>query len=265
MTPTITLKLHPDGVAAPALRAAANCREIVDFYFNALENTDLSKAPEATHDARPFFRFNMNLSGLSSEQRRQLHESWILSKAFQDLMRGLRASLEEAFFFIQLMDTGTFRAASEGTLEQVLRPFRRRALAMNFPQLLEAVNARLDKPLRFAEAYQSLQDARNCLEHGNGIVAPKNAKTGGKMILQFPFMKVFVERNGEQVEVSGGFVSGGEMLMITTSLRTREYEVGQRLNISAADFEEIAFACWHFAVELARNLPKSPAGLELPE
>lgn len=71
-------------------------------------------------------------------------------------MRGVRASLEEAYFFIQLATAGSIRVESDGTLEEILQPFRKRAADMNFPMLLEAVNARLDKPLFFAEAYQSM-------------------------------------------------------------------------------------------------------------
>lgn len=161
----LRLTLHPDGVAAPALQAAANCREVIDFYFNALNQADLSRSPEVAQGPGPFFRFQFNGPNLTTEQRRRFHETWILAKAFQDLMRGVRTSLEEAYFFIQLVDEGTLQIKTDSTLEEILRPYRKKAARMKFPQLLEAVNPRLDKPLAFAEAYQSLQDARNCLEH----------------------------------------------------------------------------------------------------
>lgn len=258
MSENLQLTLHPDGVAAPALRAAATCREIIDFYFNALAGADLSKPQEVEPGTGPLFRLQFNGAELNAEERRQRHESWILSKAFQDLMRGVRASLEEAYFFIRLMDLGSFRAEISSTLDEILRPFREEAANMKFPPLLDAVNARLDKPLVFGQAYQSLQDARNCLEHRNGIVGQRDAKSDGKLILQFPRMLLFVERDGQRIEILRGHISKGEMLKLKMQLRKREYEIGQRLEISAGDFEEIAFACWHFAGELVRNLPKQP-------
>jgi hypothetical protein len=261
----LQLTLHPDGVAAPALQAAATCREVVDLYFNALAGADLSKPPEVEPGTGPLFRLQFNGRELDAEQRRQRHESWILSKAFQDLMRGVRASLEEAYFFIRLMDIGSFRAEVSGTLHEVLQPFRDEAAGMNFPALLDAVNARLDRPLEFSQAYQSLQDARNCLEHRNGVVGQRDAKSDGKLLLQFPRMLLFVERDGKQVEILRGHVSQGEILKFKIDLRKREYEIGQRLELSAVDFEEIAFACSQFAGDLARNLPKQPAGLALPK
>jgi hypothetical protein len=254
--PRIDLQLNPDGVAAPAQLAATVCREVVDLYFDALNKADLSKKPEAPEN-EAFFRFDSKGPDFSAEQRRAIHETWILSKAFQDLMRGVRASLDEAYFFIQLLDMGHLTARTSATVEEILRPYRQKAVAMKFPVLLAAVNARLDKPLEFAAAYQSMQDARNCLEHRGGNVGQIDAKTNGKMVLQFPRMMMFVEQNGERIELYSGFrVEAGQWIMGALDLRRREYEIGQRLTLTAADFEEIAFACSHFAGQLATNLSR---------
>lgn len=77
------------------------------------------------------------------------------------------------------------------------------------------------------------------------------------MALQFPEIMLFVERDGERIEISRGFVSQGEMLLIKTELRKREYEIGQQLITTTSDFENIAFACWCFGRDLAQNLPKT--------
>jgi hypothetical protein len=90
----IDIQLNPDGVAAPTHVAAITCREIIDFYFDALARADLSKKPSAPEGH--FFRFDLKGPDLSAAERRAIHENWILAKAFQELMRGVRASLEEA-------------------------------------------------------------------------------------------------------------------------------------------------------------------------
>lgn len=254
----IDVQLNPDVVAEPAQMAAAICREVVDLYFDALNKADLSKKP-VPPDGETFFRFEQKGPDFNAEERRAAHETWILARAFQDLMRGVRASLDEAYFFIQLLDTGRIRARTSSTLEEVLYPYRQAAARMNFPEVLSKVNARLDKPLEFAEAFQSMQDTRNCLEHRGGMVGRVDAKTNGKMVLQFPRLLMFVEREGERHEIHSGFsVMKGEWIMGSLELRKREYQIGQRFTLTAADFEEIAFACAHFAGELARNLPKRP-------
>lgn len=257
--PKIEIQLNPNGVVAPAQQASVVCREVVDFYFTALSKADLSKQPEPPDAPEgTAFRFNVSATDLDAEKREKLHKNWILSKAFQDLMRGLRASLEEAFFFVELLAAGQLRAPSDGTLNEILRPYRDRAAGMRFPALLEAVNKRLIKPLEFVEAYKSMQSARNCLEHRGGIVGLPDVQADGRLVLEFPKLKIFIERNGDEVDVHNGMeVEGGEVLQVRIGIQRREYALGEQLAISAADFDQIAFACWQFAEWLGANLPKS--------
>ncbi len=257
VNPKIELQLHPDGVAAPAQIAALTCREIVDFYFAALATADLSKKPPAPEGI--FFRFAFSGPELSTTDRRSLHENWILAKVFQELMRGVRASLEEAFFLTELIAAGTITAQSSSTLDEILAPFRRKAADLNFPPLLAEVNKRLERPLEFIDAYQSMQAARNCLEHRAGIVSKSDAGPGGTMELRFPGLKFFVSREGNEIDVHEGMaVEAGTEILTRLEVRTRKFNVGERLTITAADFDEIAFACFHFASQLAHLLPKIP-------
>jgi hypothetical protein len=254
--PKIELTLNPNGVVAPTHSAATTCREVIDLYFDALAKTDLSKRPPRPEG--PFFRFDTTDLELSATDRRSLHESWILSKAFTDLMRGVRASLEEAYLFIELLSAGTIIAQSSGTLDDVFAPFRKRAADLKFPSLLAHVNARLAKPLEFIDAYRSMQSARNCFEHRGGIVGKVDAPDG-TLILRFPALRAFVVRNDREIELYPDFpVEAGEDLAMQLIVRERQFMVGEPLRLSAADFDEIAFACIHFANELGRLLPKSP-------
>ena len=256
--PSIQITLHPDGVAAPSQTAAAVCREVVDFYLDAVGKADLTPRPPAPEDA--FFRFNVQGPNLSEAQRRALYENWILAKAFQDLMRGVRASLEEAFLFVELLAVGQMKATSNSTVDDVIAPFRNDAAKRNFPPLLAHVNSKLEKSLEFVDAYQSMQDARNCLEHRAGIVGKKDASEDGVMRLRFPRVKMFLVRDGEEIELQRGTaVEAGTEIFMRLDLRVREFKVGEPLTIVAADFDEIAFACYYFGNQLARRLPKGAA------
>jgi hypothetical protein len=255
VNPKIELQLHPDGVAAPAQTAALTCREIVDFYFAALATADLSKKPPAP--ANTFFRFDFSGPELSATDRRSLHENWILVKVFQDLMRGVRASLEEAYFFTELISAGTITTRSSSTLDEILAPFRKKAADLKFPPLLAELNKRLERPLEFTDSYQSMQAARNCLEHRGGIVGKSDAGPAGIMELRFPRLKFFIVHEGNEVNVHEGMaVEAGTEIFTRLEVRIRKFNVGERLTITAADFDEIAFACFHFASQLAQLLPK---------
>jgi hypothetical protein len=233
------------------------CREIVDLYFGALDKADLSAPPPEAHHA--FFRFRITSEPISATERRAVHESWLLARVFQDLMRGVLASLREAHFFIEIASAGHFQAKSDMTLNEVLEPFRDRARRKKFPDLLASVNKRLDEPLVFADAYQSMQDARNCLEHADGLVGPRDVNADGELKLRFPRLKVFATKNGEEIELYENFyVEAGTEMMFRLGVRERSFRVGERLTIDASDFDDIAFACWQFGALLAQRLPKLP-------
>jgi hypothetical protein len=253
---TINITLHPDGVAAPAHRAAIICREVVDLYFDALSKADLAQPPPAPDDA--FFRFDIKGPKLSREERRSLHERWILVRAFQDLMRGVRASLEEAYFFIALLKIGKLRAASNSTLDKILAPFRAEAQELHFPVLMARVNRDLEKPVEFAEAYQSMQSARNCLEHRDGIVGSRDIDANGVLKISLPRLNIFVERNGAEIELYKDFyVKKGTLVQARVETRDLVFRLGEPLKISAANFDDIAFACVNFGTTLAQQLPKA--------
>jgi hypothetical protein len=93
---------------------------------------------------------------------------------------------------------------SDATLDEFFEPIKRKAAARNFGDLLAQVNSKLSQPLNFVDAYQSLQTARNCLEHRDGIVGNVDAPAGGVMILSFPRVKNFYLRKGQEIELEAG-------------------------------------------------------------
>jgi hypothetical protein len=256
---TVHLTLDANAVAARVHTAAIVCREVVDFYFDAMAKADLSKSPPGVESV--YFRFDIKGPELSAADRRAMHESWILAKAFQDLMRGVRASLEQAFLFIEILSGQRHSVKSDSTLDDFMQPFLDRAAKKNFPDLLQAVNAGLQKPLEFAAAYRSLQNARNCLEHRGGIVGKSDVGSDGTMELSFPRMKLFYHRHDEEIEVEvGSTIDAGDgepevSILMRLGVRQHHYKLGERLTLSIADFNEIAFACYHFGSQLAAGLP----------
>jgi hypothetical protein len=258
---TINLTLNPDGVAARAHSAALICREVIDLYFEALSKADLSQPPPAPQDA--FFRFDIKGPNLSPEDRRNVHERWVLAKAFQDLMRGVRGSLEEAYFFVELVSMGKLKVRSNSTLDEVLSPFRTKAQKMNFPDLMAAVNRRLERPIAFAEAYGSMQSARNCLEHRDGIVGERDIDANGVLKIRVPRTKVFVDQDGAEIEVyKNFFVEKDTLIQMRMETRDLVFHLGEPLKLSAADFDDIAFACANFGTMLAQQLPKAASTCE---
>lgn len=254
----IPLILNPDGVASPGNIAARDASEIVRFAFQAISHSDLSVPPRVPGNP---IAYDLGSGASSAEARRLLYENWILVRAFSELARGIRATLEEAFFFIRVaaIPNGPIKAHA---LDGLLADIRTNAGRASFPKLMEAVTAGLTEPLTFAAEFQSLQRVRNCLEHRGGIVGQQDADENGNLTLTMPRIKVFYMRAGEEVELAiGAQVDPGDdrkevVLLSKRETRARVYVIGERITFTADEFQEIAFACVLFISDLVTKLPK---------
>jgi hypothetical protein len=252
----LQLNLDPGLLATTIDSAVVSSCEVVNFHFNALAGANLDQSAH-TPEARYIFKG----PELNAAQRRAMHESWILAKAFQELLRAVRDALEKAHVFVALLGK-THRVSSSATLAEFLAPFQKKAVDLKFPALLAAVNERLDPKLDFAESYGSLQTVRNCLEHRGGIVSKFD--TDGQETFDFsvPRVKMFYMRQGSEVELSAGErVDPGDdraevEIFMRLEVRKRSVPLGERITFTLPEFNEIAFACHFLGTQLATRLPR---------
>jgi hypothetical protein len=254
--PKLHLEINPGRLAEIIGSAVFASTEVVNLHLKALSDENLSQPQEGTGVLYKFKGPEQN-----PDQRRAMHESWILAKAFQELLRAVRHALEEAHIVVALL-TKDHKVQSNDTLANFLRPFQSRAAGLPFPDLLGAVNDWLDPKLDFADSYKSLQAARNCLEHRAGIVSNSDTKGAAEFTLNIPRMKIFYLRGNEEIElVAGERVDAGDNqpeveILMRVEIRKRSIPLGGRLTFTPAEFSEIAFACNFLGQQLATRLPK---------
>jgi hypothetical protein len=254
--PRVHLELNPNRLAEIIGSAVFASTQVVNLHFNALSDESLIKPVESSG---VIFRFGG--PDLSLDQRRAMHESWILGKAFQELLRAVRHALEEAHAVTALL-TKQHKVRSNETLEGFLKPFRAKAAVLSFPELLAAVNDLLDSKLDFSDSYKSLQVARNCLEHRAGIVSNVETKGGTEFILNVPRVKIFYLRGRDEIEVMAGErVDAGDgrpevEILMRIEIRQRSIPIGDRLTFTLVEFNEVALACNFLGQQLAGRLPK---------
>ncbi|MEH2563867.1 hypothetical protein [Bradyrhizobium sp. AZCC 2289] len=85
----LKLELNPNRLSGIIGSAVIASTEIVNLHFRALA-VDWGPAEEASGVVYKF-----NAPELNAEQRRSMHENWILAKAFQDLLRAVKPGHDE--------------------------------------------------------------------------------------------------------------------------------------------------------------------------
>jgi hypothetical protein len=257
--PLAKLELDPTVITRIIDTAAVACTEVVNFHFNALAGADLSKPADlAPPDG---IAFRIGDPNITADQRRAMHENWILARAFHELLRALRHGLEVAHVITAVINK-KHTVASNATMADFLKPFEAKAQAKSFPDLLTDVNSRLAATLEFAESYKSMQAARNCLEHRAGIVGTPETRGKDTFEISVPRMKVFYMRSDKEVEIKAGeVVQPGEGkdnadILMKIDVKKRTFKLGERMTFTIAEFNDIAFACHYLAMQLVGKLPK---------
>jgi hypothetical protein len=255
--PQHRLELDPSVIAKAIDAAVVASTEVVNFHFSHLQNADLSSPAHVPDNV--FMRVKSPV--LTAEQRRAMHENWVLARAFQELLRAVRQGLELAHVITAVVNR-PHNVKSSITVAEFLKPFEVRANELPFPNLLAEVNSRLESRLVFADSYQSLQAARNCLEHRAGIIGERDTKGNDEIVISIPRVKLFYTRAGQEIELERGHLvapdEGKDHAEIAMRIeeRKRPIKIGERVTFTLTEFNEIAFACYYLGRDLIGRLPK---------
>jgi len=259
--PKLEIRLDANGVAAPAQRAAWQCNEIVAFCLQAARESDFAGQPKI---AKEGMAYHLTGPDMPAADRLQFYESWLLSKGFHELARGVRETLEEAVFYIEMLKYQPGKT-TWGDYQAHVAAIKARAGRLTFPALLEEVNAGLTSPMTFNDEFASFQKVRNCMEHRGGIVGEHDIDESGRLTLRLPRLKLFYNNPaGEEVELAAGAIidthehTGMAEMLIRRDTRVKTYALGKKVHFSAVEFNEFAFACHLFAADVASKLPGQP-------
>jgi hypothetical protein len=255
-TPRLEITFNPNRFATIIDSAVLHANEIVNFHVRALDGADLSQPMSA-----PNLRFQLQGPAMDAAARRTLHENWILARAFQELIRAVRQSLEDAHVFVTLLSK-PHRISSNSTLADFLHPFQTKAGNLPFGDLVDKVNGLLRTQLKFTKAYKSFQSVRNCLEHRNGIVGRREVGHSDAFYLIVPYLKTFYMRGDAEIELEAGHQvepgddRDGVDVFARWDERERKFALGERIAFTLQQFNEVTFACHQLGAELTAGLPK---------
>lgn len=254
----VRIKLDPAGVVRPIQNAVRDTLEVLSISIAAVRSSDLS-VPVPRLESWMAMEFKGETR--TPEEKMLLYQNWILSKGLQEYARSVRQSLEEAYLYTQTIKAFENGALPEsnGDVRKFLDKIRRSASSKKFPDLMSIVNKELLFSLKFEEEFLSIQKIRNCLEHRDGVVGDKDvAPGGGALLLTFPRLGLFVEENGNQVEIGPGYhVEKDQMIAVRLMVDRREYEVGSKITLSVNEVAAVGWGCWAFSLNLFSALPKS--------
>jgi hypothetical protein len=206
---------------------------------------------------------------LSVDAARDEFRAWVLANGFRECVEGVGTALEwvrKACFLwtrqgeVRLRQDGHFslnaRFSGEEWNEHIVKgapKFDRLPLPDKLAHLERAYSwIRPDT----SEDVLSLNAARNCLAHRDGVVGQKDVSaTNGGLVIKWRTLHITVgQGETERVVDIGSKVEAGEEIGVRLQKCQRTIPLGEKVSISATEFVEIAMTFLFFSQELEKSV-----------
>ena len=199
-------------------------------------------------------RFEIGQPIKDISKQKEIFSSWILKKGFEDLVKAINLSVIEAYYITQLYKlSGKTLLIAE--LENEINKIKKDALSQaNFPELL---NKKLNiTVMTYKESVKSINKVRNCLIHRNGIVTQEkdiNDKINNALKLTYYSLDlVRLDENGKETDRLENTGIG-----IMAKPKEKIFCVGEKIQLTEAEFRGCLFTCQAFGIELTEIIKKN--------
>ena len=252
--------LSPTGEIQKAIQRSL---DLIAFGLQAAETDEINSLE------MPGLSFQITPAGnlaMSPEDARIEFQSWVVTNGLRDCVDALGPSLEWArkicFLWsregeiIELED-GNFRLSMEISgqawndfVVDLARDFEYWPLRKK----IEYFSTEYKLPrFELAEDVLSINSARNCLTHRMGIVGPIDIANSedDKLVVRWKKMEIRAQtKDGVRVLELPARVEKGDKVTTAFSTVTKEFSLGERIQISPTEFVEISTTFLMFALQL---------------
>lgn len=178
---------------------------------------------------------------------------WIEAGGFRELVESFAAYLDGLHYVCLLMAAAPNIKAATDVQER-----QSRFEIQGIPNKLNMLRQNYGVVTAHTAHLVSLGKARNCLTHRRGIVGREDVGTEATLRVCWKGADIFVEEpDGNRIlftlDTPPIYLPNGGTLLIQMTDRTREFNEGEKLLLSARDLAEI---CWFYTRE-ANNLHQS--------
>jgi hypothetical protein len=257
----ITLNL--DQVVAPLFNELKECTNSILFGLQTMEM--VNEIPPDLEIKDGFFRLQYGDDVQDIETKKENYQNWLLRKGFEDLIKGIEASLREAFIYVSVLSKATQIQPGED-IEQSIAQIRKKAQRMHIPDMIKKIEPHLAKSWSYKKQIISINQGRNCLVHRRGFVSEKdiNDRIENTLKIDLVKLKFFYEKDDKEIEIIGKTtINGGTegtIIKLRREDNTISFKQGERISLNYRQFNESIVTCYHFGTDLVDCLPKPGNG-----
>lgn len=252
----VKITLNPDGVLQPLIQQMQLCQNVIMFGLRATE--EISEFPKATEEEKEIFILNIGEPPKDLIEHKRLFKKWLVKKGFEDLIKGIKLALIEAYFFVNIVDKKN-DLKTYGAFVAEVQQLRKTAIEQSLPGLLVKVRPHFKKDLKHLELIESINLARNCLVHADGIITDRhiNDKKNESLVIKGLRWKLCYDKDGKEIEVkAGSHVPANTLVKMKQDNFEITFKKGEQLNVTLEQFNNFIKTCYIFGLDLKANLPE---------
>lgn len=195
----------------------------------------------------------------SQKEATERHSTWAISNGFRDAVEGVSSFLESAHrvatVWKLVAGNGGKVKVAEFNREMEGKAFHR----LGLPDKLEHLKKEHDVPFDAVLERQlvSVNTARNCLVHRQGIVGDRDVNLENKMRVEWRRLHYFVrDEDGDHELVLNKALEKDGTVCLKVIDEFKEFALGERVVFTTQEFANTAWGLFSFGSELVASLGK---------
>jgi hypothetical protein len=240
-------------VLQPFHNLISACQNNVLLGLRLLEKVDTFPGPTA--EEVQFFQMAFGNSPSDLRQSKAQFKRWVLLNGLRDINQCIGATLQRFITFKTV--ESELKTNPTTSITERERELRRELDRCYTPDLVKRFNRLCSEPLVLRKEIESLNMARNCLEHSAGNVTERfcNSPQKNKLTIFGRRFKLFFEQGDEEVLAQIG-IPGPENAGLYLSSEDFEIQfgLGQPIDLSLKQFLDILNTCVFLRADIETKL-----------
>jgi hypothetical protein len=199
----------------------------------------------------------------NTEQLRGEFNTWLLSNGFRDSIEAINSFLKPAHKIMSAWELAYRQNKGEvltgADWQKVTIDGTNKYHKYGFPDKIIHLKTEHNLILEdsLVEQVLSINFARNCLVHRNGIVTNHDLNSGDKLVVKWSRIAILIQsKDGEKEFLQGKTVTvnTGEMIEIQNKDEFKQFALGQRIQFSPQEFADITWGLFRFGSNVVMKI-----------
>lgn len=242
----ISINVNLNGLRGELLRALQRATYLVACGLGSGEV--ITEEMFALPDVAFQMRYTSHINWSEEDAKKEFTE-WVLLNGFREVTESIGVFLESAHRVLSLWSiAGKQQEGLQITgadWHEIMQGGEKRFHRLGLPDKLEHLEKEHGIKLTQAEEARllSVNAARNCLVHRNGVVSERDVTSGDELVIQWIRMAVLAQdEDGEKELVLGSMVEKDTVVAIRNTEVEKKFRLRERISFSVKEFSEISWS-----------------------